>query len=404
MAEKKKKGLKVNKAIGEAIAKCYQDAQTKRPLAWSLLAGGNPLIEIAHAAGIQLVFPENYGAACSTKHASGRYCEIAEAHDYSSDLCSYCRNCFGYIFAQDAEPPQGGMPEPDLFLMTTNACVHYIKWFDSLRLMYNKPLVMVNTPRVMDKGRVEDYYLEHTVREIEGAIAEIERITNIKVTHEKLSEAVKLSDELNDYWREIIEMQKAVPAPMNLPDIGNVLFPVVGLRGTREGVELMKQTYTEVKQCVAEKRGAIEEEKHRLMFLNIPLWYNLRLAGYFAEKGACFPFMDYAFYVWPPVKMDPSRPIESLAAKALYGQLNEGPDAQIDNLIRDIKEFHIDGVVIHSDRSCKVMSLGLLDAARIIRETYHIPVLVFDLDHTDERVYSDAEFKNRVDAFLEMLE
>ena len=107
MAEKKK-GLEVNKSISTAIGKHYQDTRTRKPLAWTLMSP-NPLIEISYAVGSQPVFPENYAAACASRHVSGKHCELAEAHDYLSDVCSYCRNCFGYIFSQDEDPPHGGL-------------------------------------------------------------------------------------------------------------------------------------------------------------------------------------------------------------------------------------------------------------------------------------------------------
>ena len=403
MAEKKK-GLEVNKPISAAIGKHYEDARTKKPLAWTLMSP-DPLIEIAYAAGIQPVFPENYAAACASRHVSSKYCETAEAHDYLSDICSYCRNCFGYIFSQDPEPPQGGLGEPDMFFMATNACVQYFKWWDTLRLMYNKPVVQINTPRIMEE-EAEDYYLDYTMREVEKAIAQIEKITGIKISEKKLAEAVKLSDEGIGYWIEILEMQKTVPAPATFIDLNNMLFPLIALSGTKEGVELLKEAHAEVKQCVAEKTSAIEGEKHRLLFLNIPLWYNLRLLGYFAEHGATFPLGDYTQHVWGTARLDASAPIRSLATKALApnNALNGGVDKQINNMLKDIADYHIDGVVVHSNRSCKVMSVGQLDAARIINETYDIPVLILDADHTDERVYSDAMVKTRIDAFLETLQ
>jgi hypothetical protein len=48
------------------------------------------------------------------------------------------------------EPPNGGIGDPDLFLMTSSACSHYFKWWDTLKEIHQKPLVFVNTPRVMD--------------------------------------------------------------------------------------------------------------------------------------------------------------------------------------------------------------------------------------------------------------
>ena len=406
MAEKKRRERPAfNRDIAEAMGKHYKDVLTNKPVAYALMSS-NPLIEVAYAAGIQPAFPENYACICAAKHASGEYCETAEAHKYSPDVCSYCRNHLGYLYDSGESPPMGGIGEPDLLLMASSACTHYFKWWDSLHEIYDKPLVFVNTPRLMEPKSMPDYYVDYAIRELEQAIADIEKITGVKITNEKLSQAVKLSGEATEYWQKLLELQKAVPCPMDLSDLGNALFVLVVLAGTREGASLMKKIYDETKQLVAEGKGILskEEEKHRLLWINIPFWYKLGIFGYFEDRGCVFPFSDYTQYIWGTTRMDGSEPLESLARKALGGELNSSLDDHIDKLLEDIDAYRIDGVIAHSNRSCRVLSVGVLDAVRIIREELNIPTLLLDCDHTDERVYSDTAIMHRIDAFLEMLD
>ncbi|HEX75335.1 MAG TPA: 2-hydroxyacyl-CoA dehydratase [Dehalococcoidia bacterium] len=405
MVEKKKRERPAfNRSIAAAISKHYKDVQTNKPMAYLLMAS-NPLVEIAYAARIQPAFPENYACACAAGHASAGYCETAEAYNYSPDICSYCRNHLGYIYGPGENPPTGGIGEPDLLLITSSACTHYFKWWDALHEIYGKPLIFINTPRVMEPQSKPDFYMDYAMREIEQAIGEIEKAVGVKITNDKLSEAVKLSGEVVDYWQKLLEMQKAVPCPMDYSDLSNALFVLIVLAGTQEGVDLMRETYNETKQRVNEGKGILskDEERHRLLWINIPFWYKLGIFGYFEDRGCVFPLSDYTHHIWGTTRMDGSKPIESLARKALEGELNTSVDDQIDKLLKDAKEYHIDGVIAHSNRSCRVLSVGMLDAVDIIREELNIPALVLDCDHTDERVYSDAEIMNRIDAFLEML-
>jgi len=405
MADKKKRERPAfNRDIAIAMSKHYKDIQKSKPMAYALMSS-NPLIEVAYAAGIQPAFPENYACVCAARHASEGYCETAEAHNFAPDICSYCRNNLGYIYGPGESPPMGGIGEPDLLLLTSSACTHYFKWWDALHEIYDKPLIYVNTPRVMEPQSVPDYYMDYAVREIEGAIADIEKIAGVRITNGRLSQAVKLSGEVVDYWQKLLELQKAVPCPMDLSDLTNALFVLIVLVGTQEGVDLMKRIYDETRQRVAEGKGILskEEEKHRLVWINIPFWYKLGIFGYFEDRGCVFPFSDYTQYIWGTTRMDGSKPLESLARKALGGELNTSVDDQIGKLLKDIKDYHVDGVIAHSNRSCRVLSVGVLDAVRIIREELNIPTVVLDCDHTDERVYSDATIMNGIDAFLEML-
>ena len=402
--EQKRERPAFNRDVSAAIAGHYANVQTKRPLAYTLMSS-NPLIEVAYAAGIQPAFPENYACVSAARHKSREYCEKAEAASYSQDICSYCRNYMGYAHSSDANPPLGGMGDPDLLLMSTSACTHYFKWWDTLRATTGKPLIFVNTPRVMETGAVPDYYLRFTMEEIRLAIAEIETILDIQISPDKLAEAVHLSDQLVVYWHKILELQKAVPAPMGLSDLGNALFVLIVLAGTREGADLMEKIHAETARRVETGTGILErrEEKHRLLWLNIPFWHNLKIFGYFEERGCVFPMADYTQYIWGAARMNSQDPLESLARKALAGELNSSVDAHIDRMIDDIQAYGIDGVVAHSNKSCRVLSVGALDAVHAIRERLGLPVLILDGDHSDERAVDQDKLMNRIDIFLDML-
>jgi benzoyl-CoA reductase/2-hydroxyglutaryl-CoA dehydratase subunit BcrC/BadD/HgdB len=365
----KRKRPAFNKDISEAISSHYRNVQTKKPLAYTLMSS-NPLIELAYAAGIQPAFPENYACVCAARHASGDYCEKAEARNYSQDLCSYCRNHLGYIYAGGESPPMGGIGKPDLLLLTSSACTHYFKWWDSLHEIYGKPLIFVNTPRVMEMEAVPDFYMDYAVREIEEAIAEIERVVGTEITDEKLAQVVMLSDQIVEQWQKLMDLQKAVPCPLGLSDLTNALFLLIVLAGTEEGVALMKKVYNEADRRVAEGKGVLQkkEEKHRLLWMNIPFWYNLKILGYFEDRGCVFPVSDYTRYVWGTTRMDCKQPLVGLAHKALGGELNTSVDAHIDRLLEDVKAYRIDGVIAHSNRSCRVLSVGALDAVEMIRK------------------------------------
>jgi benzoyl-CoA reductase/2-hydroxyglutaryl-CoA dehydratase subunit BcrC/BadD/HgdB len=71
---------------------------------------------------------------------------------------------------------------------------------------------------------------------------------------------------------------------------------------------------------------------------------------------------------------------------------------------RLVREFHVDGLVIHSARSCKPYSVGQYDLKRLVSERLKIPVVVIEADITDSRAYSEEQALLRLEAFFETLE
>ncbi len=67
------------------------------------------------------------------------------------------------------------------------------------------------------------------------------------------------------------------------------------------------------------------------------------------------------------------------------------------------KTFQIDGVVFHPIKSCRTVSTGLADSRRMLMKQTDIPSLFIESDMMDRQVVSEAQLKNRIDAFFEGL-
>jgi benzoyl-CoA reductase subunit B len=60
-------------------------------------------------------------------------------------------------------------------------------------------------------------------------------------------------------------------------------------------------------------------------------------------------------------------------------------------------------VVYHPIKSCRTVSTGLADTRRALMQRADIPSLFIESDMMDRRVVSEAQLKNRIDAFFEGL-
>ena len=68
-----------------------------------------------------------------------------------------------------------------------------------------------------------------------------------------------------------------------------------------------------------------------------------------------------------------------------------------------IDKYEVDGLVMHSNRSCKPYSLGQYDIQKIIQQKRGIPTLLIEADMVDERSFSESQIETRIDAFMEVL-
>ena len=75
-----------------------------------------------------------------------------------------------------------------------------------------------------------------------------------------------------------------------------------------------------------------------------------------------------------------------------------------DNIAQLVKEFSLDGIIFHSNRSCKLMDFRTYEVQRKITERTGCPSVIFDGDQTDPRVFSEAQYETRIQGLLEMME
>jgi len=125
------------------------------------------------------------------------------------------------------------------------------------------------------------------------------------------------------------------------------------------------------------------------------------LGNLFAGLGACLVADTYTT-AWA-VDIQIEDPLASMANAYTKIYLNISIDIMLEQLIGLMERFSADGLVMHSNRSCKPYSLGQYDLARAVTERTGKPALIIEADMTDSRVYAEAQVRERVEAFIESL-
>ena len=393
--------LRIGAKTKELIAKHYLEGQFVsgvRPVAW--VTSGAP-VEILKTLGYYVLYPENHAALCGARRRVVDISSEAEKAGYSRDICSYARTDIGATLSK--KTPVGRLPKPDLLLACTNICQTVLSWYRVLAHYYNVPLALIDTPFIYDKLR--DHDIEYVKKQLEDLITIAERISKRKFSYDNFMRVAKYSKEATELWLEIMECCKHRPAPISVFDQFIQMAPIVEMRGQRITVDFYWAMLREIKKRISKGIGAVKNERKRLLWDNLPIWYKIRyLSEYFGEKGISIVASTYT-NAWGELAslIDYNKPLESMAKTYLNPILNHGPKYKLNKMKKMIDEYHIDGVILHSDRSCKPYSIGQIDQRNIISKESDLPSLLLEADHNDPRAYADLQVEARLYAFVEML-
>ena len=386
------------KVMRDYYDSCREAKANGRTIAWS--TAGMPT-ELLVAADISVTFPENHSATCGAKQLGAELCEMAEAEGLSQETCSYVRVDLGV--RKGGHSPWGGLPVPDIIFCCTVSCTTVVKWFEDLQRDFGCELVVVDMPFNFDE-EISDHSLAYIVAQLEEAILRIEKVTGRPFDRARLEEVVGLAKTANDYWEKCLELGATKPSPITTTDMLVNMGPIVCLKGTQAAVDVYKALYEELSERVAQGYAAAGVERYRLVWDNIPFWFALgSTVRRLSELGAVLVGATYLYH-WVR-HLDPKNPLESLArAFSTSTTMNNSVAHKIAKVGKMLKTYQADGLIIHSNRSCKVDSLGSLDLQREIKARLGIPVLMVDGDHTDPRAFSEAVVQTRIEAFIEGLD
>ena len=407
-----KKSLQTAKNAFKFIMNDYMEGhahkEAGKPVVWSCAMVEK---EIFYAMGLHPYYPENYAAVCATqrKEKGGekeaiRFARIAEQAGYAADLCGYERVATGYVINGDlADGPLRGMPKPDMLVTTSYLCDVRLKWFEDMAQRLNVPLFTFDYPeRVFPAIRQNP--LPHEVKYFRSVLEDFltfsTDITGIKYDADRLRECMDWSYKTNELRLELLELRKAVPSPMGCADGFGTMYPGMFCSGTEKAYHFYKDLRDEVKARVDAGRGMIDNEKFRLMWYGIPLWFNMSIFNYFEDIGGVFAFEpSYNPLPWPPQRHDD--PLTELAVRALYGGTSIA--SRVANMVEQCEQYHIDGVVMAFLLTCRPVYLPVLELKRAVEEKLGVPSVLIECDLVDERSYSEAQVKTRLDAFGEQI-
>ena len=399
---KEKRKIKAVKRMKEIMTAYYIDAktseQTGKKVAW--ITSGGP-VEPLIAMDVIPVYPENHGAMIGASKMGVDLCEKAETMGYSSDLCSYARSDISCATVNGG--PIGGLPRPDMLVCCNNICGTVLKWYEVQARFFKVPLFILDTPFCHTEFTEEARrYVQEQINEY---IAFLEEACGKKLDFDRMQEVGRLSVEGQRLWQAVLDTAINRPAPLSAFDAFFHLALIVTLRGTQQAVDYYRLLLAEMRERVASGIGAVPNERYRLLWDNIPVWFRTKwLSEKFASHEACLVADTYTSAWCGSLKyVDENNFLGTMAECYTRIYLNIGVDEMARQVIEMVDKYKADGLVMHSNRSCKPYSLGQYDIQRIVGEQKGIPTLMIEADMVDERSFSEGQIETRIEAFIEML-
>lgn len=395
--------------MGQYYRELTQAAEEGGPPAAYMLISGNP-VELVRAFGMLPVYPEVNALQLAVKKESLPYILLAEQMGYSVDNCAYVKADIG-LFFNGLRAPFATLPRPSLILCNYVGCNVYLNWFEHLAEYTGATIFPLDIPFIRDPSqgpREED--VAYVVGQLEELIRVCERLTGRPLDGERLKEVVHLSQRTGQLWAEIKHLTKNRPCPLDAYfDAVTLMGPLYCLRGTEEGLVFFEEAYREVEERVRNGLGPIPEERFRIVVEGPPPWPYLRtFRDLFARWGAVAVASTYSTVggMWEfGFAHDPEKPLESIAMHMLYWNLtNRSLLLRYQQIRRYIEEWEADALVIHSVKSCRLFSAGQGDMREYFTKELGVPTLLLESDLEDPRYFSEAQMRNRIDAFFEALE
>jgi benzoyl-CoA reductase subunit B len=373
------------------------------------------LTELLGSFGIVPVLPEINALQSGMRGRSADYIARAEKAGHSEDVCTYVKCDLGMSMAGNIGPTGDPIPPPDLLLLSYTGCFTFMKWFELLRERYDCPVALLHVPYQGD-GEITPGMVRYVVDQLRSTVLPaLEKATGRRCDEADLARRLGLSARAEDDLVWVLESGKQRPSPIDAY-FGGVYYigPIFSaFRGTEEGCDYYRILREDVASRLAAGLGPLTpdgpmtRETFRLVVEGPPNWTSFReFWKMFYDEGAVVVASTYTKVggVYDTgFRHDPSEPLASLAKYCLGCYTNLNLPSRVGLIEQYVREYHADGVLINSVKSCNSFSAGQLVMLRELERRTGIPGGFIESDLVDPRYFSASNIKNRIESYLQMI-
>jgi benzoyl-CoA reductase/2-hydroxyglutaryl-CoA dehydratase subunit BcrC/BadD/HgdB len=314
----------------------------------------------------------------------------------ASEICSPHRGLAG-AFAL------GALPRPDVMLWSNLICDNTAKSGELVMELNDCPGFFLDHP--FQDSPEEMQYL---IGELRDMIHFLEEKSGHKMDWDRLAEIVALMDRHIELFREINELRKAVPTPFHFQGFLELLATDYLFPGQPEAIEYLETLRDELAGRVREGKGAVPDERFRLMTLFVPPMYLMGFLERISQEYGVVSVVEPLFTRWAEGRLDPGKPLESVAKKSyliperrnMYGPLREEVLKDIADLA---EQYKIDGAVYWAFIGCR-HTCATIKLFKDVLNEIDVPMLTLDCDLVDPTFNTEEEIREKLEQFFELLD
>jgi benzoyl-CoA reductase/2-hydroxyglutaryl-CoA dehydratase subunit BcrC/BadD/HgdB len=314
----------------------------------------------------------------------------------ASEICSPHRGLAG-AFAL------GALPRPDVMLWSNLICDNTSKCGELVMELNDCPGFFLDHP-FGDSPEEINYLLG----ELKDMIRFMEEKSGRKMDLDRLAEIVARTDRQIELFREINELRKAVPTPFHFQGFLELLTSDYLFAGQPEAIDYLETLRDELAERVREGKGAVPDERFRLMTLFVPPMYLMGFLERISQEYGAVSVVEPLFTRWAEGRLDPARPLESMAKKSyliperrtMYGPLRE---QGLKDLVDCAEQYRVDGAIYWAFIGCRHTCATIKLFKDILNEV-DVPVLTIDCDVVDPTFSTEEETREKLEQFFELLE
>jgi benzoyl-CoA reductase/2-hydroxyglutaryl-CoA dehydratase subunit BcrC/BadD/HgdB len=263
-----------------------------------------------------------------------------------------------------------------------------------------RPIHILQLPQNQDSATALSFWYQEVKRFKER----IEKETGVQITEERLSHAIRLTNEERKAKKALMDLAKMKPSPISGMELLTIQFKTGFFMDKKLGITLMTEFVEEIQKKAIQGESPFTQDTPRILLTGVPVGLGSEKVVRLIEKAGAsvVGFENCSGYRSVFTMIDEEKePLQAISEKYLTtpcSVMSPNP-GRYELLAELIKGFLVDGVVDLTWQACHTYNVESYSIGKFVETKYHLPFLHIETDYSE----SDTEqLRVRIEAFLEM--